>query len=316
MSDTQQVTVDSFVRAESDTMFGRYVALGGFGRMFHIRRPTPIDQQDVIRMNRDTLYSLGIFDLASPLTITKPDSDGRFQSMQVISEDHSTVMVEYEPGEYELTQDAVGTRYVAVLVRTFMDPKDAEDIAIANALQDRIVVTQADSGTFDVPDWDQESLGRLRDAINVLAATVHDASMMFGNKERLDPIYHLMGTAYGWGGNPREEAIYVNGVPTENDGVVPHTLTITNAPVDGFWSVTVYNAKGFMEPNDRDTYSYNNVTAQKDESGGVTIHFGGNPSAPNYLEITPGWNYVIRAYKPGAALLDGTWEFPEAVPAA
>jgi len=100
--------------------------------MFHIRRPTPIDQQDVISHEPDTLYSLGIFDLASPLTVTKPDSDGRFQSMQVISEDHSTVMVEYEPGEYELTEDTVGTRYVAVLVRTFMDPKAAEDIAIAN----------------------------------------------------------------------------------------------------------------------------------------------------------------------------------------
>jgi len=50
-------------------------------------------------------------------------------------------------------------------------------------------VTQADSGTFDVPDWDQDRSGRLRDAINVLASTVHDASMMFGNKERLDPIY-------------------------------------------------------------------------------------------------------------------------------
>ena len=45
-------------------------------------------------------------------------------------------------------------------------------------------------------------------------------------------------------------------------------------PVDGFWSVTVYNAKGFFEKNPYDAYSVNNITAKKNADGGVTIQFG------------------------------------------
>ena len=53
-------------------------------------------------MNRDTLYSMGIFDLSSPVTIIKPDTGDRFQSMQVINQDEYTLMVQYKPGEYTL----------------------------------------------------------------------------------------------------------------------------------------------------------------------------------------------------------------------
>jgi len=49
--------VDNFVRAETDITLGRYVKQGAFGKFLHIRKPTPIDKQDVIRMNRDTIYS-------------------------------------------------------------------------------------------------------------------------------------------------------------------------------------------------------------------------------------------------------------------
>ncbi len=82
-------------------------------------------------------------------------------------------------------------------------------------------------------------------------------------------------------------------------------------PVDGFVSVTVYNSKGFLEKNSLNTYSINNVTAEKNPDGSVTIHFGGDPSNPNYLPITPGWNYIVRMYQPRKELLDGTWKFPE-----
>ena len=67
------VTVDDFVRAETDLTMKRYVAQGAFGKFLHIRQMVPIDKQDVIRMNRDTLYSLGVFDLMTPVTVIKPD---------------------------------------------------------------------------------------------------------------------------------------------------------------------------------------------------------------------------------------------------
>ena len=81
-AETVPVTWDTFVRAESDKYFKSYVDLGGFGKFYNIRQPTPIDHQKVIRMNRDTMYSFGVFDLTTPVTITKPDTGDRFQSMR------------------------------------------------------------------------------------------------------------------------------------------------------------------------------------------------------------------------------------------
>jgi len=311
---SEKVTVDNFVRAETDETLARYVAQGALGKFLHIRTPTPIDKQDVIRMNRDTLYSIGVFDLeASPVTIVKPDSGGRFQSMLVINQDHSMLPVEHGAGEFTFTEEDIGTRYVFVVFRTFADPTNPADVKSANALQDRIEAKQDNMGSFEIPDWDETSLKTVRDAINVLAKTRTSTREYFGDKEKLNPLYHLLGTAMGWGGNPPEAAMYDTVVPEQNDGTTPHVIELSEkVPVDGFVSVTVYNKDGYMEKNDLDAYSINNVTAKKNEDGSVTIHFGGDPSAPNYLPITPGWNYTVRMYQPRQEIIDGSWKFPAA----
>lgn len=310
----QTVTVENFVRAETDITFKRYVAQGAFGKFLHLRAPTPIDKQDVIRMNRDTLYSVGVFDLTQPITIIKPASGGRFQSMAVINEDHSALPTVHEAGHFTFTQKKVGTRYVFVAFRTFIDPAQPDDIKAANALQDKIAVVQANAGSFQIPDWDEVSLGKVRDAINALAVFKADMSSSFGDKSKLNPVDHLIATAYAWGGNPKEAAVYSTVTPKENDGNTPYVLTVKDVPVRGFWSITVYNEKGYMEKNSRDAYSFNNVTAKKDADGAVTIHFGGDPGASNYLPITKGWNYAVRLYQPKREIIDGKWRFPEAQP--
>ena len=309
-----KVTVDNFVRAETDTTMARYAAQGGFGRFLHIRGMTPVDKQNVIRMNRDTLYSAGVFDLATPVTIVKPDPGTRYQSMQVINQDHSMLPVEQGAGVFTLTRERVGTRYAIVLFRTFADPNDPADMRAATALQDRVQVQQPAAGTFDVPQWDATSLETVRGALNVLASTKSDTSGFFGDKGKLNPIDHLLGTAYGWGGLPKDAAVYQSGMPQLNDGKTPYTLTVRDAPVDGFWSITVYNAKGFMEPNALNAYSVNNVTAKQNSDGSVTVHFGGDAGASNYLPIPAGWSYVVRMYGRRPQVLDGTWKFPEAQP--
>lgn len=311
----EPVTVDTYVRAETDATMGRYVKQGGFGKFLHVRNPTPINEQKVIRMNRDTIYSFGVFDLTEPVTIVKPDAQGRFQSMQVINQDHFTIKVVYDDGEFTLTRDDVGTRYVCVIARTFVDGSSPADIEAANRLQDEMSVQQASPGVFEVPEWDEASLTKVRDALLVLAATRSSAEGMFGSREEVDPVSHLLGAAYGWGGNPDKDARYVNVVPKKNDGKTPYTLTVpAEVPVSGFWSITIYNAKGFMEENEQSAYSVNNVTARKNADGTVTINFGGDPSSSNYLPITPGWNYIARLYRPDPEVLDGSWLFPAAVP--
>ncbi len=82
-------------------------------------------------------------------------------------------------------------------------------------------------------------------------------------------------------------------------------------PVDGFWSIFLYNADGFFEPNARNAYSVNNLTATPNDDGSVTVHFGGcDDDHPNCLPIMEGWNYTVRLYRPRPGILDGSWSFP------
>jgi hypothetical protein len=310
------VTLPDYIRAESDFQMRSYAALaGGVGKMIHLRQPYSVEKQATIRGNRDTLYSAGVFDLTTPVTLHKPESPGRFQSLLVVSQDHYMPVLKHGPGEVRLTLDSVGTRYAMVLIRTFLDPNDPADVKAAHALQDAIKITQASSGSLELPDWDVASLEQTRKQINLLSAKMTDFSRGFGEKGKVDPIIHLAASAFGWGGNPPRGAKYVNVIPEKNDGKTAHTLTLPkDVPVEGFWSVSVYNKDGFFEPNAWNAYSVNNVTGKKNEDGSITIHFGGDPTKPNHLPITPGWNYVIRLYLPGTAIIEGNWNPPTPKP--
>jgi hypothetical protein len=212
-----------------------------------------------------------------------------------------------------LTREQAGTRYVAVLFRTFMDPKDPADVEAAHAAQEAIRVTQAQPGAFEVPAWDEDQRAKLSAALGVLMAYVPDSRRMFGKAGSVDPVRHVIGTAAGWGGNPVEDATYISGVVKLNDGKTPHVLTVKDVPVDGFWSVTVYNAKGFYEAPEN-AISVNNVTGKRNADGSMTIRFGGDPAAENYLRIMPGWSYIVRLYRPRPEVLAGKWTFPEPAP--
>ncbi len=62
----EPITVDNFVRAETDYYLTKRKDAGYFGNLTHLRAPVNIDQQPVVRANRDTLYSYGVFDLIFP----------------------------------------------------------------------------------------------------------------------------------------------------------------------------------------------------------------------------------------------------------
>jgi len=314
-ADPIPVTVDNFTRAESDLYFSNMVKDGSFGKFLHRREPAAIENQTVIRLNRDTLYSSAVFDLdAGPVTVSLPDAGKRFMSMMIVNQDHYVPEVIYGAGPKTLTREKAGTRYALVGIRTLVDPANPEDVKQVHALQDALKVEQPGGpGKFEVPEWDAVSQKKVRDALLVLGSTTSGFKKAFGTKEQVDPIYHLIGTAAGWGGNPDRDATYISFNPAKNDGQTAYKLVVKEVPVDAFWSVSVYNAAGYFQANQENAYSVNNLTAKKGADGAVTIQFGGAPpgGAVNHLPITPGWNYTVRLYRPRAEILDGTWKFPE-----
>jgi hypothetical protein len=212
MTTTAKVTADNYVRAESDFQMRGYAeAMDCFGKFAVQRTHYDVDNQVTVRGNRDTIYMFGTFDLgSSPLTITMPDPGDRYQSLMLINEDHSIPPAVYGPTTSTLTMEEMGTRYILMCVRTFADPDDPADMAIAQALQDGVVVEQDDIGSLDdMPVWDKEGVETLR-----------------------------------------------------------------------------------------------------------AIHFGGDPEADNYIPIMEGWNIIVRMYRPGQEILDGTFQFPAPSPVA
>jgi hypothetical protein len=304
------VNVHNFARAETDRMFvDLQKDAGAVNAFHHAREPTPIDHQTVIRMNRDTLYSIAVVDLTDGATVTIPEAGGRYVSVMIVNEDHYINRVFHEAGEHQLTIDEFETSYVAVGARVLVDPGDAKDVAEVNALQDQFGLTAGSAQTFVMPEYDQESFDRVRSALLELAKSGIVTTDTFGKKEEVNPVHHLIGTAAGWGGLPASEAFYTGAFPgLPGDG--QYKLTVGDVPVDGFWSISLYNADGFFEPNDRNAYSVNNITAMRNDDGSVTVHFGGDDGQPNLLPIMDGWNYIVRLYRPRQEVLDGTWSFP------
>jgi hypothetical protein len=315
---TVPVTVDNFVRAESDRYFGVVNKEGGFGKLFHRRQLMPVDNQTVVRTNLDTLYSTGLFDLdAGPVTITLPDAGKRYRAMLVVTEDHYMPMILHDAGSYTFTRDQIGTRYVLLEFRTFIDPNDPKDIEQVHALQDAVKVNQPGGpGRLELPNWDQASLKTVRDALLVLNSTLPDLRRASGLPGQVDPVRHLIATASAWGLNPDKEAIYLNVTPPKNDGTTVHRLSVKDVPVEAFWSIIVYNAEGYVPPNKLNFYTLNNITGQRNADGSVPVQFGGcDGKTPNCIPIVNGWNYMVRLYRPRAELLNDAWKFPEAQPA-
>lgn len=304
----QVVTVENFVRVESDRMFAAIGAdTEGINRWKHYRVPSPLDHQNVIRLNRDTLYSAAVIDAREGFTLTLPETGGRYMSAMVINQDHYIPTVWHGAGEHSMSREEAGSDYVLIGIRTLVDPADTDDVAAVNALQDQVAVRATSAIPFTTSPVDTASLDETRNALLTLAKGLPDYARAFGARGDVDPIRHLIGSASAWGGLPETEAFYINVEPGLPVG--DYELNVTDVPVDAFWSISVYNADGYFEPNERGINNLNSVTAVKNADGTTTVRFGGG-DAPNTIPITEGWNYLVRLYRPRAEVRDGTWTFP------
>lgn len=304
------VNVDNFDKAQTDFEFAGIIKqAGGINKLHSNRTPTPIDKQNIIRMNRDTLYSTGVVNISKGATVTLPDTGKRYMSLMIINNDGYVNEVYYGGGSYKLTVEKFDTPFVGVVVRTLANPEDAPDLAIAHKLQDQIKITAGSEEAFVLPDYDKASYEATLAAILDLAKGLKRYTQTFGSRAEVNPIHFMIGTASAWGGLPDNAAQYINVQPDLPVG--EYELTVRDVPVKGFWSISLYNAKGYFQQNDLNAYSLNNLTAKPNSDGSYTIRFGGcTATTENCLPIMEGWNYAVRMYEPSQAIIDGSWKFP------
>lgn len=308
----ETVTRDNFARAETDRMFRDISMLaGGVNQFHHITEPTPLDQQTVIRMNLDTLYSGAVIDARAGATITVPElPEGRYASVLIIDNDHYAPAVFYDAGVHEIPHDT-DFMFAAVRIQVF-NPNDPKEIALVNDLQQQFTIQAGSAEPLPPFNWDKTSLDALRADMEEASRGLPNFEGAMGPRGQVDPDKHLIATAAAWGLFPEQHATYFNDSPgLGTDRCYQATYSVPKNKA--FWSITMYGATGFIEyPN----AIVNSSNAVMNDDGTFTVHFGSKAlcgDVPNRLDTPEGWNIMMRVYRPDASVLGGGYVLPEVV---
>ena len=309
-----KVTPQTYIRAESDRQFGKIVKLaGGVNRLFHFRSPTPLDKQNVVRMNRDTLYSMGVVDTSKGATITVPKLPKvRYVSVYLVDNDHYSPFVIYTSGTHALPR---ATKYLGVGVRIkVFNPKDADEIALINKLQDLFIIKANSADPLPKFKWNLQSLKALTAQYEKDATQLSSFNGMMGPRGKVikEKTRHLAAAA-GWGLFPEWDATYLNYSGSQNPKVC-HKATYKVPENKAFWSITVYGNDGYMKS---DNNIVNSSSVKLSADGTFTVYYGSKDecgSVPNRLDVSEGWNFIMRIYRPGPSVLDGSYKLPDTVP--
>jgi hypothetical protein len=308
------VTPETYIRAETDRSFHNIEQLaGGINRLYHFRSPTPLDKQTVVRMNKDTLYSAGVVDTAGGATITLPEvPPGRYMSILLIDNDHYAPFVIYTPGTHRLPTD---TKYLVVAVRTqLFNPNDPAEVALVNRLQDQVVIQAKSADSMPPMKWDSASLKALTEQYEKDSAAYSSWKGMMGPRGKVDEKTRHIAAAAAWGLFPEWDATYLN-YNGGHDPAVCHKAIYPIPDNKAFWSVTVYGNDGYMK---NENSIVNSSNAKLNGDGTVTVYYGSKAACgdlANRLDVTEGWNILMRIYRPGPAVVDGTYKIAKAVPA-
>ena len=307
------ITVNAlnYVRVKTNIQFNKYLAMadGKLNTFSHRRNLVSIDAKSSKRLNRDTLYSVAIVDISQGATVNLPQVDGRYMSTQVMNQDGFTNKVFHGGGSHYLDQLQFDTPYVWLLIRILVFESIPGDLDIANNLQDQISITSNSSIPFPILEYDHASFNKTNELLIELGKGIKDNAKAAGSKHEVNPIKQLTSTAYGFGTLPETESLLIVAEPNLSPDKA-YSLNVSDVPVDGFWSLAVYNKDGYFEENNYNRYGVNDRTAIRNKNGSITINFGGNPNADNFIPIVDGWNYVVRLYRPKKEILSGDWEFP------
>lgn len=306
------VTPETYIRAESDREFHLIQQqAGGINKLYHFREVTPLDQQSVVRMNKDVLYSMGIVDTKGGATITFPEMpDDRYASIYLVDNDHYVPFVIYEPGTHKLPED---TRYLGIGIRIQLyNSSDSDEVALVNNLQDQYVI-QANSSEPVEFKWDKESLEELTTAYNEeFGKYDRYPSDWQGKRGEVNEETRHLAAAGAWGLFPEKDATYINynGGDLSGDGVYKATYSVPEHR--GFWSITVYGKDGYMK-HTNNVINASNVVFNDDKT--FTVYFGSEENCPkeakNRVDISDGWNFLMRVYLPGETVLNGEYVLPE-----
>lgn len=301
----QPVTMENVVRAETAKYFAAETIQTGPNRFRHERNGIDLKNQTVIRSNFDLIYSYAVYDISGGLTITVPPYD-LYHIVHVFDENHVTIGVAYPGQTLKLgPKDVSYGSHVYLFMRTQPRSLDEKGMQEMRKRQDSVVV-QAGSATpyASKVKYDIASFNKLRSELIQRAVTegVIADGFIDNIKDIKPPQYQMINLA-GWGGLPAKHAFYFQVVPGDEAAKngAPSSVTFRRPDLKydraGYWSLTVYDEKGWVVTN---PFYLNSRNAKLNADGSITLNFNGAPGAINNIQVPKNWNALYRAYLPAS----------------
>ena len=274
----------------------------------HTRRLTPTDDQPVVRMNRDTYYSFAVVDVSKGASITLPPvPEGKYISVQPVTEDHRIQPMSYGSGTYHLATHFGSHLYLIVRLDSTLSQEEA------NALQDAMVIDAASAEPFLAEPVDKDAFEAVERSLReklvelVTADPGNVARGMFtAPTDDSRGLYtfdkYTVGAAVGWGGAQLRDNLYESSPDYPAKGC--YEATFEDPDNGAFWSFTIYNKKGFMF---NDVAHMSSDIASPNTDGTYTVRFGCGENAVNNVPIandTGVFNFVVRHYIPSERVRD------------
>ena len=304
------ITNENFIHADSTRAFLKELAQNN--NKVNVIRPVRefanTDNQDIIRMNSDTLYTRIILDVKGGATITTKEYEG-FQNIQVLDINHSEIKTLMGSGTVKVDETMLSEgRHAYVLVRTGLlrNLPEEEGFKKAHKAQDAISITYKSSEPWTPPvKYDFSTLGKVKYKIlsDFVEHPVKDTVKKgFGTVDSRDPASARIVVAVGWGGMSGTNAVY-SSFSAKGDRRSA-TIDKPNLHFDkkGFFSFSMYNANGYIATMN---YAINSDDMIANEDGTYTINFlaSGEPvkeGEHNVVRTPRGklWTGIIRAYYP------------------
>ena len=296
------VTSASYPTDETSRQILKSQDLVGVNVLLHKRQLTPTDEQPVVRMNRDTYYSMAVVDVSQGATVTMPEvPEGKYISVQPVTEDHRIQPMFYGAGTFNLDTHTGDHLYLIIrLDATFSESE-------ASGYQDQMAIEANSDNLFTTDAVNQESFKSIEDKLKAKMLVIAkrdgkgalvgmftyptDASNELFTQEKYE-----VGAAVGWGGAQEIDNIYE--ISPNYPADTCHQTTFKDPKNRAFWSITVYDKAGFMF-NDLANLSSNNATPNGD--GTYTISFGCGEDALNNIETANDsgvFNLAVRHYQP------------------